>query len=72
MGFVGRLFQDPPIELQPGQLSVDKSAGTTGKVVAGSFPCDRFRYRSSLYSFFQNNNLAAISHGRSGLETRMQ
>ena len=65
MGLVGRLFEHPSVEMEPGQLTVDKSFGARQKVEGwrGLGPGggrDRHDF------LFQNNSLAAVNHGPQG------
>ena len=64
MAFIGQLLQYAAVEVQPGQLPIDKSAHARGKVISHGFQRQHLGHRRAWYFFFQNNDLAAIRHGR--------
>ena len=73
MGLVGGLLEHPAIEMQPRQLAVDEALRARAQI-RGLLPA---RVRSSPPLgrggfFFQNSCLAAIRHGRNGLDSGFQ
>ncbi len=63
MGLGCRLFEDPPVELQPRQLTIDKSLRARDQI-DGCARLDRGQRRGRAGFFLHNNDLAVVSHGR--------
>ena len=61
MGVIGGFFEHPAVEMQPGQLSIDKTLRACLQIERRGVKC-RGSGRCQGFSF-HNNNLASISHG---------